>query len=350
MALPTWFDRGGGNDRGIWGGDRRDIGGPHALRHVWRRAWQFFAGTGVSRWRQHGFIRHWRSERNGKPDILGVAQDENGVYEFLNDGTGNFGFPQGRAVFQKHSSNNQQSFPVNYGGDSNLFFQDVNGDGKPGAVYVDYDQLGKTYSLGVSLNQGLQGFAAPVFSTIDTNNNDVIANALGDFHGTGQPDSVVATDPAQPGGPIGVSGGIMIMQSQGQGKFSAPVTIYPQSNYATNMAATDLNHDGKQDLLICETPNSGGGSQLTVLMGNGNGTFKSPAHYAYPGGMIGNGCLFFSAISTVTAKWTPFSTWKTMSSRGFRTLSSIWVMATAHSRRPDLFSARPVFHQWHWWI
>ena len=227
---------------------------------------------------------------DGKPDVLAVAQDEDGLYEFLNDGTGNFGYPQGRAVFQSHGNNNQQSYPVNIGGDDLIFFQDVNGDGMPDAVYIDYAQLETTYSAGVSLNQGARGFAAPVFSTIDTDNNQVIANALGDFHGNGQPDLVITTDPSQPGGPGGISGAVMLMQNLGAGKFAAPVSIYSQSNSETNVAAADMNNDGKQDLLICETV---GGPQLTLLLGNGNGTFRPPLHYPYPAGVSGEGCRFY---------------------------------------------------------
>jgi hypothetical protein len=229
---------------------------------------------------------------DAKPDVLGVAQDENGLYEFLNDGTGNFGFPQGRSTFQTHGSNNQQSYPVNVGGDYSVIFKDVDGDGKSDAVYLDYGYLEKTFSAGVSLNQGVHGFAAPVFSTIDTDDMPIVANALGHFHGNAQTDLVVAM--MQPvAGPNGISPAVMVMPNLGSGRFGVPVTVYPLLATSANVAAADMNHDGKDDLLICEAGGSANVSQLTVLLGNGDGTFKAPSHSPYPVGLSGRTCQFF---------------------------------------------------------
>ena len=228
---------------------------------------------------------------DGKPDVLAVAQNEDSLYEFLNDGSGGFGAPQGRAQFSTHSSNDQENY-FSIGGDYNPLLADINADGLKDVTYIDYAFLENTYSAAVSLNLGAKGFANPVFTPITTDNTDVVSNALGDFHGTGQLDLLVATDPNQPGGPGG-TGGVYIMQNLGSGKFGSPTAVYPRSDYATNMFAVDLNGDGKQDLIIFRPLNSTG-PQLQVLLGNGNGTFGSPASYPLPVTGISNSANIFS--------------------------------------------------------
>ena len=217
---------------------------------------------------------------DGKPDVLAVAQNEDGLYEFMNDGTGGFGTPRGRSQFSIHGNNNQEAFPFNVGGDFEQLLADVNADGKKDILYIDDAFLEKTYSVATSLNLGAQGFSDPVFSPITTDNSQVTSDALGDFHSTGQPDLLVATDPGQPGGPGG-AGNVYLMQNLGNGKFGPPSIIFPHANYATTMASVDLNNDGKQDLIICDPVNSSG-TELYVLLGNGNGTFQSPVSYSLP--------------------------------------------------------------------
>jgi hypothetical protein len=219
---------------------------------------------------------------DGKPDVLAVAQNEDGLYEFMNDGTGGFGTPQGRSQFSIHGGNSQETFPFNTGGDFEQLLADVNADGKKDIIYIDYAYLEKTYSAATSLNMGAQGFLDPVFSPINTDNSQVTSDALGDFHSTGQPDLLVATDPGQPGGPAASGpGNVYLMQNLGSGKFGAPSIVFPHANYATTMASVDLNNDGKQDLLISD-PENPSGTQLFALLGNGNGTFQAPVSYSLP--------------------------------------------------------------------
>jgi hypothetical protein len=217
---------------------------------------------------------------DGKPDVLAVAQNEDGLYEFMNDGTGGLGAPQGRSQFSIHGNNNQETYPFNVGGDYESQLADVNADGKKDIVYIDDAYLEKTYSVGVSLNMGAQGFSDPVFSPITTDDSQIVSIALGDFHGGGQPDLVVATDPGQPGGPGG-AGNVYLMQNLGNGKFGAPSIVFPHANLATAMSSVDLNKDGKQDLLICDSLNPSG-THLYILLGNGNGTFQAPVGYSLP--------------------------------------------------------------------
>src|ERR1017187_8020463 len=63
--------------------------------------------------------------------------------------------------------------------------------------------------------------------------------ALGDLNGDGQVDAVVA----------GESGSVSVLLGNGDGTFQAPVS-YPVGVGPYGIAVADLNHDGKPDLAV----------------------------------------------------------------------------------------------------
>ncbi|MGB7924014.1 MAG: FG-GAP-like repeat-containing protein [Pyrinomonadaceae bacterium] len=67
-----------------------------------------------------------------------------------------------------------------------------------------------------------------------------------------------------------------VMLGLGDGSFR-PQIEYGAGGYTQDIAASDLNNDGKLDLVITNNDAQIG---LTVLMGNGDGTFGAPASYA----------------------------------------------------------------------
>jgi hypothetical protein len=92
-------------------------------------------------------------------------------------------------------------------------------------------------------------------------NNHVAA----DFNGDGRPDI------AGVGG-----GGVRVMLNNGAGTFRAAVE-YPTAKPTQDIAAGDLNGDGRIDLVASNIdPQTG----LSVLLGNGDGTFGAVASYA----------------------------------------------------------------------
>ena len=64
-----------------------------------------------------------------------------------------------------------------------------------------------------------------------------------------------------------------VMLGNGDGSFR-PQVEYPAGGYTESIAAGDLNGDGKVDLVVT---NSNAQIGLTVLLGNGDGTFGAPA-------------------------------------------------------------------------
>ena len=97
---------------------------------------------------------------------------------------------------------------------------------------------------------------------------------VGDFNKDGRQDIAVASyDPATQ------AYGISVLLGNGDGTFhqGAEYTL-PTNNSASEILVSDINGDGSLDLvLILE---NGGGGGVAVLLGNGDGTFQQPVDYS----------------------------------------------------------------------
>jgi hypothetical protein len=96
------------------------------------------------------------------------------------------------------------------------------------------------------------------------------STAVADLNGDGKPDIVVANH----------SGSIGVLLGKGGGSFQ-PVVAYDSGGfYSHSIVVVDLNKDGKLDLVVtddfCASLNE---SCVSVLLGNGDGTFKPAATY-----------------------------------------------------------------------
>lgn len=65
---------------------------------------------------------------------------------------------------------------------------------------------------------------------------------------------------------------LQVFLGNGDGTFQAPVN-YLESAYILSVAAADLNHDGKLDLVVTDLLG------LVVLMENGDGSFQTGKTY-----------------------------------------------------------------------
>jgi FG-GAP-like repeat/Abnormal spindle-like microcephaly-assoc'd, ASPM-SPD-2-Hydin len=131
---------------------------------------------------------------------------------------------------------------------------DFNGDGKLDLAVNDF--RGGTVS--VLLGNGDGTFQSPKSSAGGTG---PLYMVVGDFNGDGKLDVAVA----------GVSDGrISMLLGNGDGTFQSPV-IYGTPVFASGMAAADVDGDGKLDLVV-----TSGASTLYIVLGNGDGTFRTP--------------------------------------------------------------------------
>jgi hypothetical protein len=151
-----------------------------------------------------------------------------------------------------------------------IVIADLRGNGKLDAVNI-VPGLGLVC---VNLGNGDGTFANGVCYLAGGGNNV----AVGDFNGDGIPDLVVST---------GGGSGINVLLGNGDGTFQTALDVAnPTSPYA--MTIGDMNGDGKLDLVATSVSDSNTGI-ISVLYGNGDGTFGSPT--SYPGAVYGQNQL-----------------------------------------------------------
>jgi hypothetical protein len=141
---------------------------------------------------------------------------------------------------------------------------DFNNDGKLDVAAVIYG----TNAVSVFLGKGDGSFAAPVqYPAGPMNDSPPYHNVLvGDFNGDGNLDLVATSD-----------NGISILLGNGDGTFQPYTAILPDEAL---LAVGDFNGDGKPDLLVTSLPILP--EAISVALGSGNGTFQLASGYQLP--------------------------------------------------------------------
>ena len=160
--------------------------------------------------------------------------------------------------------------PVSYspgGAALSLEVADVNDDGKLDIVVANPDGF-----VGVLLGNGDGTFQpAQTYASGGTGSYSV---AVLDVNSDGKLD-VVVSDLCFTGD-CSIPGGVSVLLGNGDGTFKPAVT-YPSQGFAIFVAAADFNDDGKPDLAVT---NEGSPGAIAVLLGNGDGTFQSAVTYS----------------------------------------------------------------------
>lgn len=190
--------------------------------------------------------------------------------------------------------------PVNYivplDAAGSLATADVNGDGKPDVVVatVCVTFKGCDSFVSVLLGNG-DGTLQPAVS-YDSGGTIALSIAVADVNSDGKPDIVVAecgpTECAS-----GAHGLVGVLLGKGDGTFQPAVTYDAGGNGANGVAVADVNGDGKLDLVVTSCAFSGSSCSkgiVGVLLGNGDGTFKAPMTH-------GTGAGAFSAMAVAVA-------------------------------------------------
>jgi len=181
---------------------------------------------------------------DGKQDL--AVGDEAGIVIFLGNGDGTF----------------QMASTYTYGGlvPASIAVADFNGDGNADLVEAN----GTAFVL---LGNGDGTFRSAVSYPVGESPSAVVT---GDFNGDGKADIAVANS---------ASDNVSILLGKGDGTFH-PAVNYGASVYPSSIALADFNGDAKADLVV---GNKGAGNSndgfASVLIGNGDGSFKPPVNY-----------------------------------------------------------------------
>jgi Bacterial Ig-like domain (group 3)/FG-GAP-like repeat len=218
---------------------------------------------------------------DGKPDIVILNSNGTGVADvgvLLNNGTGAF----------------QPVTNYDSGGDalSGLAIADINGDSKPDIVLSAI----KSNSVSVLLGDGNGTFQSPIVSSAG---GYPLQIAAVDVNGDGIPDVEM--------GDFVADGQASVLFGEGTGAFRLPVAFASGGYWSNTLVVSDVNQDGKPDLIIgnCgNTATSTCGSAIpgnvAVLLGNGNGTFQSAVTFG-----SGGNSLFALAVGDLNGDGKP---------------------------------------------
>ncbi len=189
---------------------------------------------------------------DSKPDLAIANTGSNSVSVLLGNGDGTF--------------QPARSFAVD-GGPFLVTIGDVNRDSKPDLVVANSG----SGRIAVLLGGGDGTFQTPVFMA-PGNTLSVWSIAVGDFNGDGSQDLVPANNDADT---------VSVLLGHGNGTFGFPVG-FAAGPGPTSVVPGDFNNDGRLDVAVANERNGTpeGSSTVSVLIGNGDGTFQAPRTFA----------------------------------------------------------------------
>jgi uncharacterized protein (DUF2141 family) len=189
---------------------------------------------------------------DGKLDLATTNNVDNNVSILLGNGDGTF-----------QTALTSSFVGVNPG---SLAVGDINSDGKLDLVVGSNGATGGISSVSVLLGNGDGTFEPPLQYTAGPG---VFSVAVADFNGDGKLDLAVVT----------VGTGLSVLLGNGNGTFQPPVS-YPAGPVPVSLTVGDFNADGKLDLAVANIPSGNTGpSVVSVLVGNGDGTFQPSVEY-----------------------------------------------------------------------
>lgn len=152
-----------------------------------------------------------------------------------------------------------------------LVVADVNGDGKPDLVVANVSTscCGNPGSIGILLGNGDGTFETPILITTVGQIGEWNALAVADVNADGKLDIIVAACCESNG-----DNEAAVLLGNGDGTFRSPTFFDLGGTTLSSIAVADVNGDGKPDI-VSANYNNASNSTVTVLVGNGDGSFQS---------------------------------------------------------------------------
>jgi hypothetical protein len=195
---------------------------------------------------------------DGKQDLVVTNFNDGNVSVFLGNGDGTFQSPV--------------AYTIGLGGTPiSVVTGDFNGDSSVDLAVANQNDA-SVYIL-LNKNDGTGTFQSAVRYPAGT--SDVAAVATGDFNGDGKLD-LALTNPS--------SDTVSVLLGNGDGTFNlaVPYATGSTGNHPISVSAVDLNGDGKLDLAVTNL----NARTVAILLGNGDGTFQSRVSYPTTNGIF----------------------------------------------------------------
>src|SRR5262249_28184980 len=211
---------------------------------------------------------------DGKPEVLTANQDTDSASVYVNDGSGGFGGATGGYVGYATDGVTGGTINAPFSGP---LVKDVNGDGKPDIVFIEYPMpdVVDAWQVTTLLNDGTGHFGKPIHSVAMDGTLIIYELQLLDVRGTGKPDLVVL------GGnnDVGINTFIGFAPNLGDGTFG-PLRLTPFNGSPWIFDSGDFDGDGKLDLVVLGNTSSSTGliDRITFMKGKGDGTFTQGAN------------------------------------------------------------------------
>jgi hypothetical protein len=152
---------------------------------------------------------------------------------------------------------------------------DFNGDGKLDVAVANSGIEGAGLSVvSVLLGNGDGTFRPAVDYRVAGQGSSFVALAVGDFNGDGKPDLVTANANTLPGG-----ANVSVLLGNGDGTFQAAKNSRAGAP-SQSVAVAHFDGDGKLDIVVTDY----GSDNISILRGKGDGTFRAPVVYLGGGG------------------------------------------------------------------